>query len=77
MPNKNGGEKVFTLRLDNELFEIVRESAERNKRSIAKQIEYMLELAIVRDQHYDDKDARAIFDAFTKFVQERREQGGG
>ena len=33
----------FTMRIDNEVYEHVKNSAERNKRSIAKEIEYILE----------------------------------
>lgn len=33
----------FTMRIDNEVYQHVKESAERNKRSIAKEIEYILE----------------------------------
>ena len=65
-------EKVFTLRLDSDLFEIIKESADKNKRSIAKQIEYMLELSIVRDKHFDDADTVAVFEAFARFVEERK-----
>lgn len=36
-------EKRFTLRIDGELFEKVKSQAEKNKRSIAKEIEYLLE----------------------------------
>lgn len=36
-------EKRFTLRMDNNLFEIIKSQAERNKRSVAKEIEYILE----------------------------------
>lgn len=36
-------EKVFTLRIKNELFECVKQDAETNKRSITKHIEYLLE----------------------------------
>ena len=36
-------EKRFTLRMDADLFEQVRTSAAINKRSIAKEIEYVLE----------------------------------
>lgn len=35
-------EKRFTLRMDLELFNLVKESADRNKRSIAKEIEFVL-----------------------------------
>lgn len=40
---ENNKEKRFTLRMDAELFEIIKQLAEQNKRSIAKQIEYMLD----------------------------------
>ena len=36
-------QKRFTLRIDSKLFELVKEQAEKNKRSIAKEIEYLLE----------------------------------
>lgn len=36
-------DKVFTMRIDEELLEQVRLSAECNKRSIAKEIEYILD----------------------------------
>lgn len=36
-------QKRFTLRMDAELFELVKKQAEINKRSIAKEIEYLLE----------------------------------
>lgn len=37
------GEKVFTLRMDEELFERVKTLADKNKRSIAKEIEFQIE----------------------------------
>lgn len=33
----------FTMRIDNEVYELVKHSAEKNKRSIAKEIEFILE----------------------------------
>lgn len=36
-------QKRFTLRMDAKLFEVVKKQAEKNKRSIAKEIEYLLE----------------------------------
>lgn len=41
-------DKVFTMRIDEDLLEKVRASAERNKRSLAKEIEYIL------DFHYNE-----------------------
>lgn len=45
------GEKRFTLRMDADLFEKVKISANINKRSIAKEIEYVLELHYGRISH--------------------------
>ena len=39
---ENNQEKRFTLRMDSDLFETIKQLAEENKRSIAKQIEFML-----------------------------------
>jgi len=36
-------EKVFTLRISNKVFELVKEAAEKEKRSISKEIEYILD----------------------------------
>ncbi|WP_370858491.1 Arc family DNA-binding protein [Megamonas funiformis] len=36
-------EKRFTLRMNADLFELVKQSAERNKRSTAKEIEFIIE----------------------------------
>lgn len=35
-------DKRFTLRMDKELFDIVKKSAEKNRRSVAKEIEFIL-----------------------------------
>lgn len=37
-----GEEKRFTLRMDAELFELIKKSAAKNRRSVAKEIEYVL-----------------------------------
>ena len=36
-------QKRFTLRMDSELYEIIKKQAEVNKRSVAKEIEYILD----------------------------------
>lgn len=43
-------DKRFTLRMNREIFERVQQQAEKNKRSIAKEIEYLLE------QYFKEKD---------------------
>lgn len=45
------GEKVFTLRMDEELFGKVKNVADKNKRSIAKEIEYQLEKSLLQDDN--------------------------
>ena len=42
LPIENMDEKRFTLRMDGDLFEIIKEFAAKDKRSVAKQIEFML-----------------------------------
>lgn len=42
-------DKVFTMRIDENLLEKVRLSAERNKRSLAKEIEFQLEQNLESD----------------------------
>ncbi len=39
-------QKVFTLRIDNNLFERIKKDAEKNKRTITKHIEYVLEKSL-------------------------------
>ena len=46
MTNKEKNEKVFTLRIRKEIFERVKIEADKNKRSITKHIEYILENSI-------------------------------
>lgn len=46
--NDTKEEKRFTLRLDANVYERVRLKALQNKRSTAKQIEYMLEQSLLR-----------------------------
>ena len=43
-------EKRFTLRMDNDLFELVKAQAEKNKRSIAKEIEYAVEQFLFQEK---------------------------
>ena len=39
-------EKVFTLRISNKVFEMVKEAAQKDKRSISKEIEFILSSAL-------------------------------
>ena len=42
--------KRFTLRMDEDIFEKIKEQAEKNKRSVAKEIEYVLEKHLKTDE---------------------------
>ncbi len=46
MTKNEKNEKVFTLRIKNDLFERIKKDAENNKRSITKHIEYLLEQSL-------------------------------
>ena len=46
-------QKRFTLRMDSELFELTKKQAEKNKRSVAKEIEHMLEQYLKLQEQVD------------------------
>lgn len=46
-------EKVFTLRINAEIFEKVKKAAEEDKRSISKEIEYILDTALSKNTTLD------------------------
>ena len=45
-------EKIFTFRISAELLDKLRVRAERNKRSIAKELEYIAEQAILQEEDF-------------------------
>ncbi|MCX4131148.1 Arc family DNA-binding protein [Megamonas funiformis] len=47
-------EKRFTLRMNAELFELIKQTAEKNKRSTAKEIEFILEDFLKRNNLLPD-----------------------
>ena len=47
-------DKVFTMRIDEELLEKVRISAEKNHRSLAKEIEHVLALVFLEQPKQDE-----------------------
>lgn len=72
------GEKIYTLRMDEAVFEKVKQSAESNRRSIAKEIEHIIAL------HFDDKkcpdyentyNSEEVDKLFTRLVQIMNEHG--
>lgn len=46
MTNEEKNEKVFTLRIRKDIFEQIKIEADKNKRSITKHIEFILEKSI-------------------------------
>ena len=46
MANEEKNEKVFTLRIRKDIFERVKLDADKNKRSITKHIEFILENSV-------------------------------
>jgi len=64
-------DKVFTMRIDEELLEKIRKDAERNKRSIAKEIEYILEF------HYREGVLIEVPDDVAKLYTELIKQSEG
>ena len=46
-------EKVFTLRINTEVFEKVKKAAQKDKRSISKEIEYILDWGLNKDSMSD------------------------
>lgn len=57
-------EKAFTLRIDEKLFDKIKASAEKNKRSIAKEIEWVLE------QMIDRPDNQKILDYIVQYMKD-------
>ena len=55
-------EKRFTLRLDNDVFDGVAKLADTNKRSVAKEIEYILDLYISYMSSADDYETQVMQD---------------
>lgn len=48
MKPKNEGRTQFTMRIDTELLNKIKVNAEKNKRSTIKEIEFLLEKAILK-----------------------------
>ena len=49
-PYTRESDKRFTLRIDNELFRLVEQSAKKNKRVVGREIEFILE------QHFQNEN---------------------
>ena len=50
MTKQYDNEKIFTLRISNDVFEMVKEAANKDKRSISKEIEYILNSVLNQNQ---------------------------
>lgn len=61
-------EKVFTLRMDEELFDKIKNIADKNKRSIAKEIEFQLEQNLQND--VSPSDVKFLLDKCSDLLQD-------
>lgn len=61
-------EKVFTLRMDEELFDKIKNMADKNKRSIAKEIEFQLEQNLQND--VSPSDLKFLLDKCSDILQD-------
>lgn len=61
-------EKVFTLRMDEELFDKIKNIADKNKRSIAKEIEFQLEQNLQND--VSPSDVKFLLDKCSDILQD-------
>ena len=57
-------ETQFTMRMENGLYQRLKKRAERNKRSLAKELEYITEQALDRDDKKMDEILTKIFAAY-------------
>lgn len=57
-------ETQFTMRMNNSVYERLKKRAERNKRSIAKELEYITEQAIQADEDKLDELVKKVFTAY-------------
>lgn len=64
----NMAEKVFTLRMDEELFDKIKNIADKNKRSIAKEIEFQLEQNLQND--VSPSDVKFLLDKCSDLLQD-------
>ncbi len=58
--NNNENEVRFTVRMKESLYELLKESANKNKRSIAKELEYIAEQTLVQKTSKLSPKIRAI-----------------
>lgn len=61
-------EKVFTLRMDEELFDKIKNMADKSKRSIAKEIEFQLEQNLQND--VSPSDLKFLLDKCSDILQD-------
>jgi hypothetical protein len=70
-------DKVFTMRIDEELLEKVRVSAEKNHRSLAKEVEYILDCYFREAPNADDCYTSPEVDKLLRRLLELASQHGG
>ena len=59
-------EKIFTLRIDSKLLEYLKTRAERNSRSIAKELEFIIKQLYIKDNEYLAELVKRIFNTYEK-----------
>lgn len=57
-------EKIFTLRIDSKLLEYLKTRAERNSRSIAKELEFIIKQLYIEDNEYLAELVKRIFSTY-------------
>lgn len=67
-------EKVFTLRMDEELFDKIKNMADKSKRSIAKEIEYQLEQYQLFEEGLIPPSIRELMSEYTRKIDEHEKQ---
>lgn len=58
----------FTMRMESDLYERIKEIAKKNKRSIAKEIEFQLEQNL--DNELNPSELKFLFDRFADVLQD-------
>lgn len=59
-------EKIFTLRIDSKLLDYLKKRADRNSRSIAKELEYIIKKLYIEDNEELELLLKKVFSAYEK-----------
>lgn len=64
----------FTMRMESDLYERIKEAAKKNKRSIAKEIEYQLEQYQLFEEGLIPPSIRELMSEYTRKIDEHEKQ---